>query len=301
MSLAKERKQYYLKRREENETGIVRGIPWGLIFPKLGSILPVIPPAYQMLLTAGSGIGKTQVWMGLILYSIYKLKKKFPDIKLKVKLIIILLEDTKETFIDRLYSMLLFDKYKVIIDGFSLQSFRNTLEEKNIYMLDEVEKDIDELLKDCEIIDAVYNPTGIYKACRSISNQYGVHHFKEVTFTKEDKTTFTEKIYSHYTLNDPEQQFLLILDNLNNLSQESKEGRLLSLLETINLWSRTYCRLQITKHWGWSVVNIIQQNADSEKQQFTQRGDTIVDKIKPSLKYIWKIKIYFLSLLYKFK
>lgn len=284
MSIVKERKQYYLQRREDNEKGIVKGIPWGLVFPKLGSILPVIPPGYQMMLTAGSGIGKTQTWIGLVLYSIYKLRKEHPDIKLKIKLIIALLEDTKEMFIDRLYSMLLFDKFKVVVDGFTLQSFtKQSLDPKYIPMLDEVEKDIEDLLSDCEIIDSIYNPTGIYKACRSISNKYGKHVFVEKDFIKEDKTTYKERVYSHYEQYDPELQFLLIVDNMNNLAQEVKEGKLLTQLETINTWSRTYCRLQITKHWKWSVVNILQQAATSEQQQFTYKGDTIIDKIKPSL------------------
>lgn len=284
MSIVKERKQYYLQRREENEKGIVKGIPWGLVFPKLGSILPVIPPGYQMMITGGSGIGKTQTWIGLVLYAIYKIKKEHPEVKLKVKLIIALLEDTKEMFIDRLYSMLLFEKYKVVIDGFTLQSFtKNSLDSKYIPMLDEVEKDIEMLLSDCEIIDSVYNPTGIYKACRSISNKYGTHHFVDKEFVREDKSTYMEKVYSHYEQHDPELQFLLIVDNLNNLAQEAKDGRLMNQLETINMWSRNYCRLQIAKHWRFSILNLLQQTPTSEQQQFTYKGDTIIDKIKPSL------------------
>ena len=79
------------------------------------------------------------------------------------------------------------------------------------------------------------------------------------------------------------EHFFLIVDNLNNLSQESKESKLLSQLETINRWSRDYCRLQITKHWKWTVLNIQQQASDSEKQQFSYKGETIIEKVKPSL------------------
>lgn len=282
MSIAKTRKEYYLKRIDERKKGIIRGIPLGHTFPKLASIFPVIPPGYQILWTAGSGIGKTQTWMGIVLYSIYKQRKlKLSDTR--TILVITLLEDTKEMFIDRLYSLFFYELFKVVVDAFELQSYKEGLTPEKIQMFDIIEKEIDFLLEDCEIIDNVYNATGLYKWCRSISNKYGTHRTKEKIFTKEDKSTYTETVYSHYELNDPNTQFLLIVDNLNNIQQESREGKLLTQLESINLWSRSYCRLQIAKHWGWSILNIIQQSAESEKPQYNLRGNLVVDKCKPSL------------------
>ncbi len=284
MTLAEERKKYYLQRSLDNSNNISSGIPWGIIFPKIGSIIPVIPKGYQILWTAGSGIGKTQTWIGIVLYSVYKLKKEHPELKLNIKLVIALLEDTKEMFIDRLYSMIIYDKYKIKLDGFALQSLRGqSLDSKMNPILDDVQKEIEFLLEDCEIIDNIYNPTGLYKWCRSISNKYGEHKNKDKEFVHDDGKKTIESVYSHYELKDPNMQFLLIVDNLNNLAQEKQDMRVLSQLETINLWSRSYCRLQIAKHWKWSILNVIQQAADSEKQQFDIRGRTIVEKIKPSL------------------
>lgn len=284
MSIAKARKEYYLQRKQEKKDNIVSGIPWHLVFPKLGSIIPTIPKGYQILWTANSGVGKTTTWMGIVLYSIYKIKKEHPELNLKIKLIIALLEDTKEMFIDRLYSMLLYELFQVRLDNFSLQSLRDAeLDDKYVPMLDVVEEEINKLLEDCEIIDSIYNPTGLYKWCRTITNKYGKHVYKDKEFVHEDGSKTIEKVYSHYELNDPQYQFLLVTDNLNNLAQEVRDGKLLTLLETINLWSRSYCRLQITKHWKWTVLNIIQQSAESEKQQYDLRGNPIIEKTKPSL------------------
>jgi hypothetical protein len=284
MSIVKSRKEFYLQQQVNREKGIINGIPWYLVFPKLGAYIPTIPRGYQILWTANSGVGKTQTWIGIILYSIYKLKKEHPELNLKVKLVIALLEDTKEMFIDRLYSMILHRKYGLRIDGFTLQSLKDTpLNKEIIPLLDEVEKEIEELLSDCEIIDSIYNPTGLYKWTRSITNKYGTHHQKEMEFTHTDGSTSIEKVYSHYTQHDPDMQFVMIVDNLNNLATESIEGKRTTQLETINRWSRDYCRLQITKHFKWTVINVIQQASDSEKQQFTYKGDTIVEKLKPSL------------------
>lgn len=283
MSIAEERKQFYINRISESERNIHHGIPWGIIFPKIGSIIPVIPKGYQILWTAGSGVGKSQTWIGIVMYSIYKIKKDHPDLNLKTKVIIALLEDTKEIFVDRLYSMIIYDKYGDKVPGFKLQSMGSTLDKKKyIPIIEDVQKDVEMILEDCEIIDSVYNPTGIYKWCRSVSNKYGEHHYIEKEFTKDDGSTYKETVYSHYKPND-DTNFLLILDNLNNLASEKNDGRMLSQLETINLWSRNYCRLQIAKHWKWSIINVIQQAADSERPQYDNRGNLVVEKVKPSL------------------
>jgi hypothetical protein len=285
MNIVDQRKEFYFKRKEESENNIHYGIPWNIVFPKIGSLIPVIPKGQQMLWTAGSGIGKTQSWIGIILYSIYRIKKYHPEVNLKTKIIISLLEDTKEMFIDRLYSMILYDRFKVKIPGFELQSMGKTIDKKYLPMIEETAVDIKFLLEDCEIIDSVYNPTGIYKWCRSVSNKYGEHVYEEREFVNDDKSTYFETVYKEYKLKEEykDYNFLLILDNLNNLQQEKEDGRLLSERETLNLWSRRYCRLQIAKHWKWAILNVIQQAADSEKPQYNNRGDLVIDKIKPSL------------------
>lgn len=288
MSLSQERKEFYLAEKKNRELNKVNGIPWFYIFPKLGSIIPSIPRGYPILWTANSGVGKTQSWIAIFVYTIYQLKKKFPHLNIKIKLVIALLEDTKEMLIDRLFSMILFDLYKIVVDSHDLHSLReNPLSQDIIEKLDTVQKEIDFILEDCEIIDSIYNPTGLYKWARNISNVLGKHKNKNLNFSNEDGTTYQKEVYSHYEPNDPNIQVLFIVDNLNNLQQEieGEEGskRLLTERETINKWTRKYVRLQITKHWRWTVINIIQQSSDSEKQQFNFKGETIIEKIKPSL------------------
>jgi len=102
-------------------------------------------------------------------------------------------------------------------------------------------------------------------------------------FTSPTGEETEQEVYSHYTLTDPNMQFLMIVDNLNNLAQEKMEGHLLSERETINMWTRTYCRLQVTKHWNWAVINIIQFSADNESAQYNNRGEIIVSRVKPAL------------------
>jgi len=96
----------------------------------------------------------------MILYAIYK-EKKLNLNTTKTILVITLLEDTKEMFIDRLYSMFFYELFGIVVDGFELQSYKNGLDKDKIEKFDTIEKEIDFLLNDCEIIDNVYNPTGL--------------------------------------------------------------------------------------------------------------------------------------------
>lgn len=284
MSLASERKEVYLQERKNREEGILNGIPLYYTFPKLGSIIRTIPKGYPILWTANSGVGKTQSWMAIIIYTLYKLWKEHPELSTNIKVVVALLEDTEKMFIDRLYSLLFFELFQIVIEADDLHARKPELLPSDVIKrYDDVGKEVDFILDKCEIIDSVYNPTGLYKWARTISNKYGEHKEKKVTFTDEFGKQEEKSIYSHYVPYDENMQVLMIVDNLNNLSNEMMEGRMLDDRQTINLWTRRYCRLQITKHWNWSIINILQQASDSEKPQFDYKGNSIVDKLKPSL------------------
>ena len=273
---ASDRIQVFKANKVNREKGIYNGIPIFKEFPRFGELIPTIPRATQIMITANSGVGKTNLWIGFVFYPSYKLMKSEG---LQLKFLICLLQDPVEKFIDSLFSRVRFDKFKIVADGLTLNSMReNPLSKEVEDMLESVGEVVDDILSYCEILDSTYNPTGIYKWCRHWSEQLGTHHNKTIKISGEDR-----EVYSHYTPNDPELQVLLFVDNLNNLSQEKEEGRLLSERETINLWSRRFCRLQIYKHWKWTILNILQQASDSEKQQFTNTGSSVIEKIEPSL------------------
>lgn len=285
MELVKKVKEQFLENKEKILQGKLVGLPWHEVFPRLGEYIPVIPPATQIMLVANSGIGKSHAWIGMVVYSLYKLKKLHPEKVYKIRFLIALLEDSKEMFITRLYSMILMDKYGIRADSLTLNSMRkNPLPKEIEDKLNDVEEEINSLLNEhCEVVDSVYNPYGIYKWARNISQKLGTHYNKEMDFSNEDGSTYKHTVYSHYIPNDPDEQVILIVDNLNNLQQEKEDGVLLSERETINRWTRKFGRLQISKHWKWTVLNIMQLSAESEKAQYDFRGNLIIDRVKPSL------------------
>lgn len=88
----------------------------------------------------------------MILFTHYKLKKILPNNTYKVKFVITLLEDTKEMLINRLFCMILYDKYRIRIDVLALNSMRKQVIPKEVKdKLDDIELEIINILEDCEI------------------------------------------------------------------------------------------------------------------------------------------------------
>lgn len=283
MSIAELARRKFIDNKHKKINGVQIGMPIYKIFPRLGKYIPVIPKGIQIAFSAGSGVGKSNSWVGIILYTAYKLKKLEPNSNHKYRFLIVLLEDTVDKFVTMLYSMILYDKYGIIADGLTLNSFRESAMSNDIESkLEDVQNEIDELLKYCEIVDSIANPTGIYKWCRAIGSRLGTHHMKPMEF-EENGSIVKRDVYSHYEPNDPDEHVFVICDNLNNFEREKKDGELLDERQTINRWTREYGRMQLTKHLNWTVINIIQQSSESEKPQFDYRGNLLIDKIKPSL------------------
>lgn len=286
--VVKRRVQFYKDSKENREKGVYNGIPIYKYFPRLGTLIPAIMKGDMIMFTAGPGIGKTQFWIGMILFITYKLIKSEG---IKVRFIIFLLEDNIEMFTDRLFSLVLYDRYKIKIDGLTLKSLREKLiDDDTFHKINQASIIVEEILSYCDIIDTVHNPFGLYKYCRNKSSEWGIHYYKRFMnennsiITHEEYSKFGEKDkegwkYSHYEPYDNDTQTVVITDNLNNLSSEKGGNR----MSAMNKWTSEYCRLQISKYYKFTCINIQQQSLESEKQEFTYRGDSIINKCKPSL------------------
>ncbi|HPQ79653.1 MAG TPA: hypothetical protein PLG47_04330, partial [Candidatus Dojkabacteria bacterium] len=164
MELTKNVLDSFLVNKQKFVEGKNVGLPLYEVFPRFGQFVPVIPPGIQVMFTAGSGIGKSNSWVGIILLTLYRLKKKYPTKEFKYRFLISLLEDSKEDLIARLYSAILLLKYNIRTDVLELNSRRGQALPKNIEeKLSSVKEDIDDLLGHCEIVDSISNPTGLYK------------------------------------------------------------------------------------------------------------------------------------------
>lgn len=129
----------------------------------------------------------------------------------------------------------------------------------------------------------------MYKYCRTYSEKVGTHYWKDVEFTHKDKegveARTIEKVYDRYEPHDPNLHVIGIADHIGLVTPEydPKLDKTLTRHEAMAKWSTHYCRAQMTKHWGWSWVNVQQQEESSSKQQFTNSGESIVVKTEPTL------------------
>lgn len=293
-----ERLLRYKKAKQDRLEGKYNGAPLFFTFPRLAEYIPVIPRGKQLMILGGSGTGKSQSWVGLVLMPIYNLIK---NKNYKAHFHIFLLEDPLELLEDRLFCRVLYLKSgkKIQVDPLELNSMKKEIIGSDAEALfDEVDKIVEDILSYCTVYTNQYYATGIYKTLRTVSGELGEHVWetRDFTYKKSDGSTYTEptKVYKEYKPNDPEIHNIVIADNLNNFSEENDKeaGRKLTVRECMNRWCRDYSRLQITKHWNWTVVNIVQSAMEADRQQFDLlRGKQIIEKVEPNMSSLGESKI----------
>ena len=278
------------KIKDDKDAGKLFCIPFQN-YPKLATSVPGIVPGMITMITAGSGVGKTQVAKALAVREPLEYAVKN---NMKLKIFYFALEESKQEFVDTMICNYVSQKSGLQIDILALQGYREkSIDAKIMLIIETYVEEMEELLQNVEVIDSVYNPTGIYKYLRNYADENGTHHYDEKIFIKnkidEDgkKYTVEEKVrpYSHYVPNDPTQMTIVVVDHMSLLTPEKNKdtGNTMTQHQTMAHWSTNYALKQITKHWNWAVVNVIQQEQSGEREQFTTKGDSIQKKTEPSL------------------
>lgn len=274
------------KIKTAKESGKIFCIPFEN-YPKLTLSVPGVVPGMIQMVTAGSGVGKTQVTKALYVREPLEYALKHG---LKLKIFYFALEESGDEFIDTMICNFISSRCKIQMDLLKLQGYRaDALDDRTMKLIDDNIDEVEKLLENVEVIDSIYNPTGIYKYCRDYADKNGTHIYEDRTFIKKKSngTTETEivKVYDRYEPNDPNAFTIAIVDHISLLTPEKNKvtGTMMTQHQTMAKWSTDYALKQITKHWGWAVVNVIQQEQSGEKEQFTNKGESIIKKTEPSL------------------
>lgn len=264
-------------------------------FPKLKNVVPGIMKGTNIMVTAGTGVGKTQFTKANFIYEPIKWIKEHPESGIKIKILYFALEESKEEFMLTMISNRLYQKYKISIDVLTLQSmFEEGLPDHIIDKIEECReyfKDMDEYIT---IIDNVSNPTGVHKTVKNYSINHGTHYFYNFLTDKEKKNCQGVKTleeyndyikkegwaYSHYEPFDPDTYVLVVVDHFSLLQPERGAE---TVHQAMTLMSAEYGRKQITKHFKYVFINVQQQAAAGEQAEYTKMGEKIEDKFKPSL------------------
>ena len=264
--------------QQKRRSGEIIAIPWDL--PRLSEVLPGIEKGRYNVISASLKAGKTQLADFLYVYQPLEWLVKHPQSNIKLKIFYFSLEVSKEAKIKAAICYKLFKEYGVIISPQKLSStFQNYILEDEILELinkDEFKKWFDTFEQVVTIHDNIRNPYGIFNVIKTYAEQNGKYTYRDYDFQNLDGTYVKKKAINSYIPNEKDEYVIIIVDHISLLQPEKQQ----TLHQAIGKYSSEYC-LEMRDKWNYIPVIVQQQSADSTKAQFTYRGDTIVDKIKP--------------------
>lgn len=292
MSLFKDTVASIEKNKKRLEEGKYNCIPFS--FDRLRQKIPGIVQGTNWIVTANSGVGKSQLTKYLFVLEPLQWIREHPESGLSIKVLYFALEETKKEF---MYSMIcnrLKREHNILIDPLELASMyeNNSLDDATLELIKKEEAYFESFLEDVEIIDSISNPYGIYKYIRRYSKENGTHYYYNFKTDKAKNNPVPESVhaamtegerreyaYSHYVPDNPDEYVICIVDHFSLLQPEKGAG----LHETMTKMSADYGRKQITKHYNYVFVNVQQQAAGGEEKLFNNAGEKIIEKLKPSL------------------
>lgn len=251
-------------------------IPWDL--PRLSNVLPGIQRAKYVIVTASSKVGKSQLTDFLFLHQPYEFYLKNPNANIKPKIFYFSLEMSKESKIMSVLSYKLFKEYNISKSPEDLLSVFNryVVDDELLKLVESYQPFFEEFEKRVIFHDQVRNPYGIFKTVESYMESNGKWVYKEIDW-EENGEMVKKTVRDYYVPNDPEELVIVITDHISILYPEKQQN----LHQAMSKFSSDYC-LYMRDKYKCCVVNVQQQAAEQEKQQFTIRGDSVIDKLKCS-------------------
>lgn len=261
------------RNREIREAGGLVCFPWHNM-PKLSTVLPGIQKGRYVIVTASSKVGKTQITDFLYVLSPLEYLWAHPESRLKIKIFYFSLEMSKEDKLKSLLSYRLFKDHRIILDPENMESqFQNfILPESTLRIIRGYEDYYSWVSQRLTVIDHIRNPYGIYKFMREYARENGIFKFQGEVINPDSGA-----MYDEYVPNDPDEYVVVITDHVSLLSPENGSDTWNAIFK----FSSDYC-LKMRDNFKYTVVNVQQQAADQEKQQYTFKGDSIIAKLRPS-------------------
>lgn len=262
------------KRRDE---GKFNSIPFP--FNGLNKMLPGIIKGKYYCISASPGIGKTQLSKFLFVQHPYLWVKDNPQTGIKLKIIYFAHEESKEEF---MYSMIASRLRKV--DNYDL-SMTDLMSMSDKVINEDILKKIDsysEYFADFEscidIVDTTTDVLSMYSYVANYMKSVGTLYYKNLK-TKEISTSKVDENYviSHYEPNNSNEYVIIVVDHVSLNTIKSGNTH-----TAMSEWSNVHAK-NLTKIYNCVVLDIQQQSADTEKLQFSNKGETVEQKMIPTL------------------
>lgn len=262
------------QRQERAALGHMNCIPFP--FERTSRFFPGIERGTYDICTASSGVGKSKLARFLYVIVPYTFIKENPETDIRLKIFYFSLEESKEKFMMSMISYWLFVKHGMRVSIKELRSVGKVgyyLPDSVISKIEEAKEYFADLENYVTIVDDIHNPTGIFKTMKTYNEERGSWTKRKIIIDNIEK-----EVNDTYTPNDPNEYVICITDHIGLLRTEKG----LTKHETIGRFSSEHC-IELRNKYANIIVNVQQQSSDKEKKQYTFKGQSIDEKLEPSL------------------
>jgi len=265
------------RNKERRENGLVNCIPF--TFKRLEYFLPGVQKSTYTIITASSGIGKSKFTKKIYVIDVVDFVLANPKMGIKVNIMYFCLEEGKEKFICSIIVYRLYELHKIRRDVKYVMSIRagKVIEDDVIEKIDAMEPWFDKFEEIVDVIDDIKNSFGIFVKMRDFALKHGHWVYKKETF--KDGDGIEKKIRDYFVPAHPDHYMIGIIDHISLIHPQKGQK---SLWEAISDLSSKHL-IELRDKYYFTIVANQQQAADTEKQQYTYKGQSIDSKLEPSL------------------
>lgn len=262
-------KKDIFKNQDYRKNGKFIGVP--IPFERLQEYIPIIERGHSIGVLGATGSGKSRFTRFLFIYHCYKFAKQnnYP-----LKIIYLPLEDNKEKVYLNMICHYLYELYDIYISLQELSSKgKRVLPDFVKEKIEEAEDFFKEFEEIVTVVDGLNEPTEIYEYFESYAKANG-----RIESYVVDVNGSPKKQYRYVANNDV--HTIGIVDNMSNIDIENGAQ---NEREAIVKFCKKYTRGRLCNFFNFTMVQVLQQDFQSERQSFTRDGESIVGKLEPSL------------------
>lgn len=257
-----------VNKRERILNGKINCIKWGL--PRFEEEHPGLEQGKNVLFTANSKVGKTQICDFMILFNI---ARQIIDehLDIRVKIFYFTLEMTAYQKMLSAFSHILYIKEGLRITPKDLRSTKadNILSRETLDIIAKYEPYFKKIEEIVEFIDDIRNPTGMYDVLRKYALANGKIINREIEIDGE-----IIEVEDHYEPNDPDEYVIMVVDHISLIQPEKQRGVQLDLRESISLLSANYM-IKLRNRFNYICV-AVQQQAQAQESVENKKHDRLM-------------------------
>ena len=247
------------------EKGKYMGVPYP--YSRLKEYVSSIDRGESIGILGPTGSGKSKWTRYTFLYQPYKFHV---ETGYKLKIIYFCMEDNKEKVFLNIICNYLYEKHNIVISIKELTSKDRILPDFILEKIEEAKDYFRDFEKVVTVIDGESEPDRIYEICQGIAGKLGY----EETYTEKIEG---EEIEQERYISDT--HVIAIFDNLSNVDGDDEVGEQAAKLK----FAKDYVRNKLCNFYRWTCLTVLQLDFESEKQNFTRSGESILGKIEPGL------------------